>query len=207
MKPTIAPLCVITDTCIQHRYSHLELTQAALKGGAKLIQFRDRLLSDEDFLNTAIELKACCKNYQAQLIINDRVELAIKCQADGVHLGQADMPISEARRLAGKNMLIGQSVSNPNEAQSAEKEGASYIGLGHIFKTSTKHKENPPIGLEAIQTIRQLVSLPIMAIGGITGSTAQEVLRAGADSLAVVSSICKAENPELATKSFLNLIG
>ncbi len=206
MNPAISPLCVITDTAIQSRFSHIELANATLKAGAKLIQFRDKQLDDSQFLRIAKELRALCQTYDAKLIINDRVKTALQCNADGVHLGQGDMPIQNARKCFGPNKVIGASASSLQEAKQAYEDGASYLGFGHIFPTSTKHKPMPALGLELITAVKATIPIPVMAIGGITKQNVSDVLNAGADNVAVVSAICSAKSPEHETRAFLEVM-
>lgn len=205
MDNSIPALCVITDTHIQSKYSHHELAEQALKGGAKMLQFRDKYLSDEAFQQIATKLKSLCNAFEATLIINDRVHIAKAVNSDGVHIGQQDMPIQDARQILGSNKIIGVSASTIQEAQKAYQAGADYIGFGHIFPTSTKHKPGDSLGPEMIKSVKNILPVPVMAIGGITLENAHSVFEAGADSIAVVSAICTAENPQNATESFIQI--
>jgi len=205
MTKHIPALCVITDTHIQSRFSHLKLAEQALKGGAKMLQFRDKYLSDEAFQQIATELKLLCNAFEATLIINDRVHIAKSVNSDGVHIGQQDMPIQDARKVLGSNKIIGVSTSTLEEAQKAYHAGADYIGFGHIFLTSTKHKLGASLGPEMIKSVKNISPVPVMAIGGITLENAHSVFESGADSIAVVSAICTAKNPKKATESFIQI--
>jgi len=199
-KKNIGKLCVITDTCIQSRFSHLELAQRALQGGADIIQLRDKTLATNEIFSIAKEILTLCRAFEGKLIINDRADIALAANADGVHLGQDDFPIAEARKLLGEDKIIGATAPSLELAQQAESDGADYVGFGHIFPTSTKHKPEPPKGVSAISEIKKSLGIPVMAIGGINYENIGDVMRAGADSVAVVSTICCAENPESATR-------
>ncbi|ACF14494.1 thiamine-phosphate pyrophosphorylase [Chloroherpeton thalassium ATCC 35110] len=199
-KKHIGQLCAITDTHIQSRFSHVELARLALQGGADIIQLRDKTLPTSELFCIAKEILTLCQALGGKLIINDRADIALAADADGVHLGQDDLPIAEARKLLGENKIIGATASTLALAKQAEFDGADYIGFGHIFPTSTKHKPEPPKGVLAISEIKKSLRIPVMAIGGIDYENIGEVMRAGADSAAVVSAICCAENPEAATQ-------
>jgi thiamine-phosphate pyrophosphorylase len=134
------------------------------------------------------------------MIINDRVDVALTVGADGIHLGQNDMPLKDARRLVGPSMIIGISAESLEDAVEAEEEGADYIGLSPVFSTATKKDTAKPLGLDGVRSIRKAVKIPLVAIGGIGLDNAVEVIKAGADGLAVVSAIVSASCPETATR-------
>lgn len=178
----------------------------AAEAGAPLIQLRAKKLATRRFLDVALRVSDMLKRFEIPLIINDRIDIALSCEADGVHLGQEDLPLPYARKILGKERIIGVSVNTVEEAEDAESGGADYIGAGPIFYTSSKDELRSILGLEGLQAIRKRVKMPILAIGGITADTAKEVLSSGADGIAVISSIMGAENIHAATKSLLSKI-
>jgi thiamine-phosphate pyrophosphorylase len=206
MKKSIGSLCVITDTAIQSRYSHLELAEMALRGGASVIQLRDKTASSKDLYAWAVGIQALCMTFGATFIINDRLDIALAANTDGVHLGQTDLPISVARKILGNTKLIGGSASSLHEALQVQRDGADYIGFGHIYTTTTKDKPTPPKGISGLNEILSSVSIPVMAIGGISQKNIHEVASSGVQSIAVVSAVCAAENPLNATRDMIRVI-
>ncbi len=146
------------------------------------------------------------RNWAIPLIINDRVDIALACRADGVHLGQQDMPCALARGIAGKDMIIGVSVSTADEALEAEADGADYLGVGPLFATTTKADALAATGLGVLRTIRQAVRIPLVGIGGITCGNAGDVIRAGADGVAVVSAIICSPDPQASARALRSAI-
>lgn len=176
-----------------------------LEGGAKIIQLRAKDFGSNDMLEAAIFLKAAAQKYEALFVINDRIDIAMLSGADGVHLGQDDIPVTEARKLLG-NKIIGISTHDPKEAIEAEAQGADYISFGPIFATKTKKDAQTPRGIEYLKEIRKAVTLPIAAIGGITEDNMKEVLRAGADSVAIISDILTNADLKAKTASIIRHI-
>jgi thiamine-phosphate pyrophosphorylase len=168
-----------------------------LEGGAKMIQLRAKALSSRDFFHLAQRARELTAAFDCRLIINDRLDIALGSAADGVHLGQEDLPLQVGRKLLG-DRLIGISTHNLEQAKEAEANGADYIGFGPLFGTATKNTGYTARGLEILARIRAAVALPIVAIGGITEANIQDVWQAGADSAAIISDILKAE--EVAAK-------
>lgn len=166
---------------------HIEIAKAALAAGVKLIQFRSKKLSTREQFAVASQIKKLTDEYQALFIVNDRLDLALAVKASGVHLGENDLPIKEARKLAGRNFLIGASAATLSAAQKAVQEGADYLGVGPVYVTATKPDAGKPIGLANLKLICQAVSVPIFAIGGINLQNVNEVLAAGAAGVATVS--------------------
>ncbi|MFB3879652.1 MAG: thiamine phosphate synthase [Armatimonadota bacterium] len=189
-------LCVITKNAENLARTHLDVARAALEGGATIIQFRDKTLSGRELVEIACALRALTRALRATFIVNDRVDVALACDADGVHLGQQDLPIAAARRLLGPASLIGASAATPSEALACEQAGASYLGVGPIFPTPSKADAGEAIGLSALAEIRRAVRLPLLAIGGITCQNVAEVIAAGADGVAVISAV--ADAPDMA---------
>lgn len=196
MKKPIGALCVITDVSIQSRYNHLELCELAIRGGASMIQLRDKHASARDLYALAVAMQLLCTGLGATFIINDRVDIALAANTDGVHLGQTDLPLPTARHLLGNDKIIGGSASSLEEALQVERDGADYIGFGHIFPTTTKAKPSEPKGIEHLSEVIASVKIPVIAIGGITHSNVEAVARTGA-SVAVISAVCAAETQPL----------
>ncbi|MBD6617088.1 thiamine phosphate synthase [Komarekiella sp. 'clone 1'] len=181
----------------------LGTVEAALKGGLTLLQYRDKTADDSFRLEQAKKLRQLCHTYGALFIINDRVDLALAVDADGVHLGQQDMPIAMARQLLGSQRLIGRSTTNPDEMQGAIAEGADYIGVGPVYETPTKVGK-AAAGLEYVSYAAKNCSIPWFAIGGIDANNINDVIDAGAERVAVVRSLMQAEQPTLVTQYFLS---
>jgi thiamine-phosphate pyrophosphorylase len=181
-------LYAITDPQLSN-YTHSEIVALLLAGGARLIQLRDKEASAKEMMEAA---RACLERTRAvgaRLIINDRVDVAMVTEADGVHLGQEDLTVAEARALLGPKKIIGLSTHSLAQVEAALTTSVNYIAVGPIFTTTTKTNPDPVVGLELLRQARKLTSLPLVAIGGITLETAPEVLQAGADSIAVISAL------------------
>jgi thiamine-phosphate pyrophosphorylase len=199
VTPRIGRLVVITDTTIHSRFSHVQLAGLACAGGADVIQLRDKQLPDADFSMVAADVRDVCARHGAQLIINDRVEIARATGASGVHVGRTDMSIGETRTVLGSARIIGASAGSVEEARDAERAGADYVGVGHIFATSSKLKTTPPVGLDVLRAACAAVRIPVIAIGGITHDRVRSVMEAGAHGVAVIAEVCNADDPRAAT--------
>jgi len=190
--------------------SHADITRAALAGGAKTIQLRDKELCVRELLATADQLREICTQAGAMFIVNDRLDVALAANADGVHLGPDDLPVASARRtLQGcepRRFIVGASVANVEETQRAVANGADYLSVGCIFASATKPDAGDAIGLERIAEIRHVVSLPILGIGGITADTVAQVIAAGADGAAVISAVTRADDMEAAARRLAAII-
>lgn len=180
-----------------------EVVEASLRGGLTLVQHRDKSAGDTTRLQIARKLRELCNQYNALLIINDRVDIALAVDADGVHLGQQDIPIALARQVLGPQRLIGRSTTNPAEMAQAIAEGADYIGVGPVYETPTKAGK-AAAGLEYIRYAAENASVPWYAIGGIDSANLAEVLAAGAQGIAVVRAIMQATNPLQTTQALLS---
>lgn len=180
----------------------LPAVEAALQGGLTLVQYRDKTADDLVRLRTAEKLCHLCHRYDALFLVNDRVDLALAVDADGVHLGQQDMPIAVARQLLGSQRIIGRSTTNPEEMQRAIQEGADYIGVGPVYETPTKAGK-AAAGLDYVRHAAAHAPLPWFAIGGINGDNVHDVLQAGAERVAIVRAIMDADQPMLATQYFV----
>jgi len=198
---------VLTDTCLQTRFSHLELAELAIAGGADTIQFREKSGETREMIRVAEQVQALCKRAGVTFIVNDRVDVAIASHADGVHLGQNDFPILPARNLLGEGAIIGGSASNIEEARKCLSEGADYIGFGPVYFTTSKEDAGPAGGLELLKQAVAEIPLPIVAIGGITRENAPEVIQAGVHGIAVISAVCCREDPAEATRCLRRLLG
>ena len=191
-------LYLVTDRALSLGRSTVEVVRAAIRGGVSCVQLREKGCSTREFMDEARLLKALLAGTGVPLFINDRLDVALAVGADGVHLGQNDLAIADARRLVGNRMIIGISAESVADAVRAEAEGADYIGASPVFTTPTKTDTAPPLGLDGLRAIRRAVQLPLVAIGGIDADNASQVLRAGADGLAVVSAIVSAPCPRTA---------
>ena len=183
------PLYAIADTLGRAELSFLDLAEKLCAGGARLLQLRVKDLPSRDFLTLAQQVREVCQRYGCLLIINDRADIALAVDADGVHVGQEDLPLAAARKVLGPHKIIGVSTHDPVQAQEAERNGADYIGFGPLFGTTTKATGYNARGLEQLREIRSLVRLPIVAIGGITTERAPSALAAGANAVAMISDL------------------
>ncbi len=180
----------------------VSIVESALQGGVTLVQYRDKESDDLARLGNAQKLRQLCTKYGALFIVNDRIDLALAVDADGVHLGQQDLPLEMARQMLGGGRIIGRSTHNSEDLQRAIAEGADYIGVGPVYETPTK-EGRPAAGLDYVRTAAQQSSVPWFAIGGVDTTNVHEVLEAGATRISVVRGIMQAEQPTLATQYFL----
>ena len=188
-------LYAVTDRKWTGKKTLMEQTEEALKGGVTCVQLREKNLDSDAFLEEAIEMRELCHSYGAMFIINDNVEIAVKSNADGVHVGQSDMQATEVRKLVGDDMIIGVSAHSVREALEAEKAGADYLGVGAAFATDTKSDANN-ISHETIKAICDTVNIPVVAIGGISKENISELKGTGVDGVALVSAIYSADDIE-----------
>jgi thiamine-phosphate pyrophosphorylase len=198
-------LYVITDEIIGRR-THAEIAERAVAGGADAIQLRDKSCSSRELIRVARTLREITRRSSTLFIINDRLDVALACGADGVHLGQGDMRTDVARQLAPPGFIIGVSVSTVEEACRAEQEGADYVALSPTFSTGSKPDAGPGHGLTVLREMRQNVSVPVIAIGGINRENIGEVIAAGADGVAVISAVVGAADITAAARDLKNLI-
>jgi thiamine-phosphate pyrophosphorylase len=195
-------LCVITDARPESGRDHLEIAREALIGGADMIQLRDKTGSLRDLLPQACAIRLLCRSYGALFIVNDRLDLALAVEADGAHVGQGDLPAVEARRLLGPNRILGVSTHSVDQALAARETGADYIGFGPMFPTRTKQTGYVPRGPAMLREVRNAVSLPILAIGGITIENVGAVITAGATAPAVIAAVVGAADIAAAAAAF-----
>ena len=193
-------LYLVTDRSLSKGRATAEVVREAVAGGVTWVQLREKACGTREFLDEARAVKAVLQGTGVPLIINDRVDVALAVGAEGAHLGQQDMPISDARRLGPPGWIIGISAESVEDAVRAEGEGADYVGVSPVFATPTKTDHAPPLGLDGLRRMRAAVKLPLVAIGGIHAGNAREVVRAGADGLAVVSAIVAADDPRAAAE-------
>ena len=192
-------LYAVTDRAWTGKQTLYEQVEAALKGGVTCVQLREKELDETAFLQEAKELCALCRRYGVPFLVNDNVEIAIACGADGIHVGQEDLAAGEVRRRVGENMILGVSVHTVEEACQAVRDGADYLGLGAVFPTSTK-TDVEQMSNETLRAICDAVDVPIVAIGGINRGNILKLAGSGVDGVALVSAIFSAEDIEEACR-------
>ena len=195
---------LVTDHKGKTNEEILNIIEEAIKGGTSVVQIREKTASTKDFYQLALKVKEITSKYNVPLIINDRVDVALAIDADGVHVGQSDMPCDITRKLIGENKILGVSAATIEEAKKAEKDGADYIGTGAIFPTATKD-DAPSVTKKDLTDIANSINIPVVAIGGITIENAKELKDTGIAGLSVVSAIMSAENPKKASEKLLNI--
>ena len=200
---SLSGLYVILDPSVCPARPLVEVLTAAAEAGASLFQYRNKTASMKDAYVEALALRQAAAKAGVLFIVNDRCDLALAVDADGVHLGQGDLPLDLARKVMGPDKLIGISTHNPDQVREATAGKPDYLGFGPIFKPGSKQDHDPVIGLEGLRAMRRLTSLPVFAIGGIQIDQAGEVMRAGANGVAVISAILKAPDISHAVKAFL----
>ena len=194
-SPGLWRLYVITDEKASRGRSHLQVAEAAILGGADVLQLRDKEASGARLYRVAMRLRKLTRDARIPFIVNDRLDVALAADADGVHVGQADLPASVAREIIGPGRILGVSVDTVEEAILAEKDGADYLGVGPVFEArGTKPDAGEPLGVDGVARIRRHCRLPIVAIGGIDAGNARKVRAAGADAAAVISAIVAADD-------------
>ena len=198
-------LYLVTDRGILKGRDLVKSVEQAIRGGVSLVQLREKTISSLDFYNLAMKLKELTHYYQVPLIINDRLDIALATDADGLHIGQDDLPLEVARNLLGKNKLLGYSVANLEEAQRGVRGGADYLGAGPVFPTGSKANAVSPIGLNTLREIRESVSLPVVAIGGIGLSNLREIKAAGIAGASLISGILGSEDIEARARALRQL--
>lgn len=201
-SPLDLRLIVVTDAALASPRSLDDVVRATLDGGASAIQLRDKTADAATLLEQAHALLPLIRRYGALLFINDRLDVALAAGADGVHLGPDDLPVAAAR-AAAPHLLIGFSTDDPDSARDAELDGASYIGCGAVFGTRTKDVGEEAIGLSRLKTVIDAVTIPVVAIGGITLDNVEAVAHAGAAGVAVVSALMRAENPAVVARGLI----
>ncbi|HHV57170.1 MAG TPA: thiamine phosphate synthase [Firmicutes bacterium] len=193
-------LYAITDRRLAGGRSSAEVMEKAIRGGVTLVQLREKEAGGREMVAEAQTLLAVTRRYGVPLIVNDRLDVALAVDAEGVHLGQEDIPCRLARQILGPEKIIGVSASSVEEARQAEADGADYLGVGAVFPTGTKADAGKAIGLEPLKAIKAAVKIPVVAIGGINAANAAAVAATGVDGLAVVSAVVAAPDPQDAAR-------
>jgi thiamine-phosphate pyrophosphorylase len=197
---------VITDRALSNGRSESEVAASAYSGGADIVQLRMKGSDGKEMLEQAVEIKRLSDAYSRFFIVNDRIDIAVLSDADGVHLGQSDVPADRARELLGDDKLIGVTVRSLAEAAEAESKGADYVSVGSVFRTATKYDTTQNVGLDMVFTVKETVGIPVLAIGGINRGNIQDVIRAGADGVAVVSAVVSQNNISAAAHELRDMI-
>ena len=202
----IGVLHVITDTTLQSRFTHAELAELAIQGGADTVQFRQKHGTTRELVAIAQTMQSICNQHKVPLIVNDRADIALAVGSTGAHFGQDDMPVSIGKRILPAETIIGASARTEDKILEAITEGADYIGFGPIYGTTSKPDAEMAKGLERLSRMCDIAACPVIAIGGIGVETAGDVIRAGAHGIAVISAVCAHPEPHIATAALLNEI-
>ena len=206
MKAEEVSLYVVTDPELIGERRLEEVCEEALEAGVRVIQLRDKQASTRSLIEQAVGLKQLAERFGATFLVNDRADVALESGAHGVHLGQDDMPLAEARKILGRHAVIGVSVQTPEEARAAEEGGADYLAANLVFETPTKTDVEGSIGLDGVRQLRAATQLPLVAIGGIKADNAASVVAAGANGVAVVSAVMAAKDVKQACRELLEAV-
>lgn len=207
MKHTVNwSLYLVTNAQLSRGRSHREIVSAAIRGGVTIVQYREKNISTRQMVAEALELRDLCRAQRVPFIVNDRVDVALAVDADGVHVGQDDMPVALARQLMGPDKLVGASAENVEQALAAVADGADYLGVSPIFATATKPDAGEPLGIERLRGIVSKSIVPVVGIAGINASNAASVVCAGAAGVAVVSAIVSADYVERAARELSEIV-
>ncbi|AOY77453.1 thiamine phosphate synthase [Clostridium formicaceticum] len=196
-------LYLITDRYLVGNKNFFDAVAKALKGGVTLLQVREKNVSSREFYAISSKLKEITRQFDVPLIINDRLDIALAVDADGLHIGEDDLPIEIARKLLGNNKILGYSASTVEEARYAEKMGANYLGTGAVFPTDSKKDAGAAIGLDKLREVVESVNIPVVGIGGISPQNIDAVKSAGANGIALISAILSQEDTYKAAKELL----
>lgn len=199
-------LYLITDRKQVRAFNLLEAIEKALEGGVKAVQLREKDLSSRSLYDTALAVRSLTSLYGAKLLINDRVDIALAADADGVHLGGESMPVSAARKILGSGKLIGASCHDRSSALSAEKEGADFITFSPVYYTPSKALYGEPVGITALADAARVLHIPVFALGGIKRGNVREVIAAGAQGIALISAVIAAHDPAREAAELLSLL-
>ncbi len=199
-------LYFVTDRTLCGRRPLADVVLQAIRGGAACVQLREKNAATRDFVEEARQIKELMAPFRVPLIVNDRLDVALAIGADGIHVGQDDMPYEIARRLMGSTAIIGLSVETWEDVERAERVDADYLGVSPVFATPTKTDTKEPWGLEGIARIKAFSRHPLVAIGGLNASNAEAVVMAGADGVAVVSAICASRDPLATSRALMEII-
>ncbi len=199
-------LYLVTDSGLSRGRSLIEIVEAAIAGGVTVVQYREKGATTRRMVEEALGLRELCRRRGIPFIVNDRLDVALAVEADGIHVGQDDLPASLARRLIGRERILGVSAETPERAARAEAEGADYIGASPIFATPTKSDAPPPMGIAGLRLLSKAVAIPVVAIGGINRDNAASLIAAGATGVAAVSALVSAEDVESAARTLYALV-
>lgn len=197
---------VITDRRAAGDRSLPQVIEAAMAGGATMVQLRDKGTTTRELMALGRALHKLTRKARVPLIVNDRLDIALALDAEGVHVGQGDMPAPMARRLLGPERILGVSAGTVEEARRAERDGATYLGVGDVYGTPSKADAGAPIGIEGLREIAEAVSIPVVGIGGITAENAAAVIAAGAAGVAVISAVVAAQGPRAAARRLREIV-
>ncbi|RMF90636.1 MAG: thiamine phosphate synthase [Nitrospinota bacterium] len=198
-----SPLYLVTDRRQTQGRELVQVVEPALQGGVRAVQLREKDLSSRELYRLAVQLRALTSRYQALLLVNDRIDIALAVEADGVHLGGHSLPPAVARRLIGPHKLIGVSTHSLAEARAAQAEGADFLLFGPVFFTPSKARYGKPVGIEALQEVHRAISIPLYAIGGIKVHNVGSIAATGVEGFAVISAVMAAPDPEQAAQDLL----
>jgi thiamine-phosphate pyrophosphorylase len=199
-------LYVVTDEGLAGGLPHSEIARRAVLGGADVIQLRDKTIPAPEMVRVGREIRKITRKARTLFIVNDRLDIALACEADGVHLGLDDMACGTARQLSPTDFIIGVSVGSVDEALAAERQGADYVAVSPVFSTGSKPDAGPGFGLSTLKDIRAAVHIPVIAIGGIGPANTAEVIRAGADGIAVISAVVSRADITAAARGLVAII-
>jgi thiamine-phosphate pyrophosphorylase len=199
-------LYLVTDRPLSRGRSLEEIVRAAIAGGASTVQLREKEASTAEFHALGRTVRKLTRAAGVTFIVNDRIDIALACEADGVHVGQDDMPAGTARRLIGPDRILGVTAADPAQARLAVEAGADYIGCNAVWATPTKTDTGTPLGTSGLKELVAGVEVPVVAIGGIKAANAPEVLAAGVAGIAIVSAICSADDPEAAARELRHIV-
>lgn len=206
MRPFDLAVYLITDPVLVGVRGVLETVEAAIAGGATMIQLRDPEAKTRPLVEEARAILALTRAADIPFIVNDRIDVALATGADGVHVGQADMTVADARKLIGPEPLLGLSITSEADLDVSDLNGVDYLGVGPVFQTSTKPDAAPPINVGGLEAIATRTRIPIVAIGGLHAGNAADAIVAGASGIAIVSAICAAPDPEAATRELVEIV-
>lgn len=207
LDPASLRLCLVTDRDLAKGRALVEIVAAAVQGGVTMVQLREKSAPTRAFLEDARALKALLAPLNVPLIINDRADIALAVDADGVHVGQKDMPVDLVRQMVGPSKIIGLSITNHEQIARPDAGKTDYLGLGPLYLQQTKSDAATPLGVEGFRSLRAATTKPVVAIGGLKADNSAPVLAAGANGLAVVSGIVAADDPKAAAQAFTRLFG
>jgi thiamine-phosphate pyrophosphorylase len=202
-SPSSWHVYLVTDRSLSKGRSTQDIVADAVRGGISVVQLREKELETKDFFQEGLKIRSLLRLAGVPLIINDRVDVALALEADGIYLGQKDLPLRQAREILGPNRIIGFSLEEPGQITETAVRYADYFAVSPVFFTSTKVDISSPWGLDGLKSARSLTDKPLIAIGGVTHANARKVVEAGADCVAVVTAIVSAQDPEIATRTLV----